>query len=80
MSHKIDEIDLAKWQIKAGSHSIILRDQFDKAVKAVIAMKEFISSAVSSEPHAALAWAGVCVFLPVRSFFEFWDHVLMFGP
>lgn len=40
---------------------------FDQAVKIVVAAKEFVSSAVSSEPHAALAWAGVCVFLPVFS-------------
>ncbi len=40
--------------------------QFDKAVKIVVAAKDFVSSAVSSEPHAALAWAGVCVFLPVN--------------
>lgn len=82
VSQKIDEIDLAKWQIKAGNHSIVLRDQFDKAVKVVIATKEFISSAVSSEPHAALAWAGVCVFLPVRPPFSFLlngIYVLMTG-
>ncbi|EEA28223.1 hypothetical protein TMatcc_003457 [Talaromyces marneffei ATCC 18224] len=58
-SQKIDEVDLAKWQIKIGNRSLVLRDQFDKAVKVVIATKEFISSAVSSEPHAALAWAGL---------------------
>lgn len=40
---------------------------FDQAVKVVVAAKEFVSSAVSSEPHAALAWAGVCIFLPVFS-------------
>ncbi|EED23357.1 hypothetical protein TSTA_067860 [Talaromyces stipitatus ATCC 10500] len=51
----VDEVDLAKWQTKAGSHSFILRGQFDQAVKIVIASKDFISSAVSSDPHAALA-------------------------
>lgn len=60
------DVDLAKWQIKAGNHSLVLRDQFEKAIKVIVATREFISSAVSSEPHAALAWAGVCVFLPVR--------------
>lgn len=34
-------------------------------MKIIVSVKDFVSSAVSSEPHAALAWAGVCVFLPV---------------
>ncbi|KAF3400789.1 hypothetical protein DPV78_005126 [Talaromyces pinophilus] len=65
VSQKINEVDLAKWRIKAGNHSLVLRDQFEKAIKVIIATKEFISTAVSNEPHAALAWAGVCVFLPL---------------
>jgi hypothetical protein len=67
VNQNIDEVDLAKWQIKVGNHLLVLRDQFDKAVKVVIATKGFISTAVSNEPHAALAGAGVCVFLPVSS-------------
>jgi hypothetical protein len=38
----------------------------DQLVSVVIAGKDYISSAVSAEPHAALAWAGVCLLLPVR--------------
>lgn len=38
---------------------------FDRAVKVILSVKGFISEAVSAEPHAALAWAGVCIFLPV---------------
>lgn len=77
-SQKIDEVDLAKWQIKIGNRSLVLRDQFDKAVKVVIATKEFISSAVSSEPHAALAWAGVCIFLPVKTPSKFYLVLIRF--
>ncbi|CAI7590585.1 unnamed protein product [Penicillium viridicatum] len=62
---KVEEIDLARWQPKIGSHSVDVGGGFDKAVKIVVAAKEFVSSAVSSEPHAALAWAGVCIFLPL---------------
>ncbi|CAI7575822.1 unnamed protein product [Penicillium discolor] len=62
---KVEEIDLAKWQPKIGSHSVDVGGGFDQAVKVVVAAKEFVSSAVSSEPHAALAWAGVCIFLPL---------------
>ncbi|KAJ5979350.1 hypothetical protein N7501_002692 [Penicillium viridicatum] len=61
---KVEEVDLAKWQPKIGSHSVDVGGGFDKAVKIGVAAKEFVSSAVSSEPHAALVWAGVCIFLP----------------
>ncbi|KAJ5197517.1 hypothetical protein N7449_007996 [Penicillium cf. viridicatum] len=62
---KVEEIDLARWQPRIGSHSVDVGGGFEKAVKIVVAAKEFVSSAVSSEPHAALAWAGVCIFLPL---------------
>ncbi|OQD93481.1 hypothetical protein PENSOL_c032G04840 [Penicillium solitum] len=62
---KVEEIDLAKWQPRIGSHSVDVGGGFNQAVKVVVAAKEFVSSAVSSEPHAALAWAGVCIFLPL---------------
>ncbi|KAJ5985268.1 hypothetical protein N7522_012464 [Penicillium canescens] len=63
--NKIEEINLAQWKVDIGSHSIDVSGQFDNAVKIMIAIKDFVSSAVSSEPHAALAWAGVCIFLPL---------------
>jgi hypothetical protein len=43
-----------------------LRDHVNRIIRVVIAAKDFVSTAVSAEPHAALAWAGVCVLLPVR--------------
>ncbi|KAJ5806268.1 uncharacterized protein N7503_003870 [Penicillium pulvis] len=62
---KVEEIDLAQWQVKIGNHSVDVSGQFNKVVKIVVAAKDFVSSAVSAEPHAALAWAGVCLFLPL---------------
>ncbi|KAL4928200.1 uncharacterized protein BDV17DRAFT_264963 [Aspergillus undulatus] len=63
--NKVEEIDLAQWQLQIGSHSVDVGGQFDKVVKIVVTVKDFISSAVISEPHAAMAWAGVCIFLPL---------------
>jgi hypothetical protein len=62
---KVEEINLKQWRVQIGSSSVGVGEKFDNAVRIVIAIKDFVSSAVSSEPHAALAWAGVCVFLPV---------------
>lgn len=46
---------------------IVLRDQVKRIVSAVIFAKDFIASAVSTDPHLSLAWAGVSLFLPLLS-------------
>ncbi|KAB8360739.1 hypothetical protein FH972_024474 [Carpinus fangiana] len=38
---------------------------YDRAINVVLASKDFISSIASQEPHAALAWAGVSIILPL---------------
>jgi hypothetical protein len=48
----------------------VVKEQVDKILSAIIYIKDFISSAASLEPHAALAWAGVSVFLPVSLWTE----------
>jgi hypothetical protein len=40
-------------------------DVYKKIVKSVLFAKDFVGQAVSNEPHAALAWAGVSMLLPV---------------
>ena len=51
--------------LQIAGRKVSIRQATDPAVKFVMFAKDFITSAVSSEPHAALAWAGICVFLPV---------------
>ncbi|KAL9616484.1 MAG: hypothetical protein Q9160_008652 [Pyrenula sp. 1 TL-2023] len=38
---------------------------YKKTVKTVLFAKDFIAQVASNEPHAALAWAGVSMFLPL---------------
>lgn len=40
-------------------------DVYKKIVKTVLFAKDFVGQAVSNEPHAALAWAGISMLLPV---------------
>jgi hypothetical protein len=40
-------------------------DLYKRIVKTVLFAKDFVGQAVSNEPHAALAWAGVSMLLPV---------------
>ncbi|KAK4074995.1 uncharacterized protein Triagg1_4659 [Trichoderma aggressivum f. europaeum] len=43
----------------------ILRDQITEAAKFVQNIKSLIDEAVKASPEASLAWAGVCILLPV---------------
>ena len=61
---KIDEE--AVWKLRVGDNQIIIRDQIDKVVKVVAAAKDFVGAALASDPHAALAWTGICTLLPVN--------------
>jgi hypothetical protein len=45
--------------------SIKVREYGEKLVKFTMWSKDLISSAVSTEPHAALAWVGILLLLPV---------------
>ncbi|TGO86170.1 hypothetical protein BPOR_0327g00020 [Botrytis porri] len=38
---------------------------FKKTIEIVGLAKDFVGSVVSAEPHGAVAWAGVCLFLPL---------------
>jgi hypothetical protein len=64
---KIEKNKESAWKFKIGSRDIIVRDQTEMFVNTILFAKSFIDSAISSasEPHVALAWAGVCVLLPV---------------
>jgi len=44
---------------------IKVREQGDKIVKLIMWSKDLISAAASVEPHAAIAWAGVSLLLPL---------------
>lgn len=44
-----------------------LRDLGRQALEIVLFGKAFISEVVSTDPHASLAWTGVCLLLPVSN-------------
>ena len=61
---KIDEE--AVWKLRVGDNQILIRDQIGKVVKVVAAAKDFVGAALAADPHAALAWTGICTLLPVN--------------
>ena len=62
----LKEIEQAnKSKEKLNKTSAAIQTCFEQAVKVIIASKDFISSAVSANPYAVLAWTGVSLLLPV---------------
>jgi hypothetical protein len=68
---KLDSLDESRLTIKLGSRTLKFKDGVDPVVKVLISAKDFVSGAVASEPHAALAWTGVCILLPVCCILKF---------
>ena len=65
VAKKLKVIEDKRWKLHLGEEMVELKAQVDKVVKTVIWAKEFVSSAVSADPHSALAWAGVSLLLPL---------------
>ena len=64
-----DELEKAKTtNEKPHKTSAVIRRSFEKILKFIDASNSFISSAVSVNPYAALAWTGVSLLLPVSLF------------
>ena len=69
LHQRLSQQDGNRLAIKLAGKSINIRAIGESIIGFVSATKEFISLAASSEPHAALAWAGVSLLFPVRPAF-----------
>jgi hypothetical protein len=79
---KLKEMDAAQWKFNIGDNEVVVREQVNRIIKGVLFAKDFVSQAVSlsADPHAGLAWAGVCMVLPVSPVrfstrFYFWASI-----
>ncbi|KAK0702942.1 hypothetical protein B0T26DRAFT_838710 [Lasiosphaeria miniovina] len=62
---KLERLSDTYLSFQVGQRKIVVREQVSKVVKFVLKFKDVISSAISAEPHAGLAWAGILVILPM---------------
>ena len=72
LEQKLQQLAKRKWtEVKSGPEVVIgdwkidVKDQVYNVIRMVIAFQDIIGNAVSVEPHAALAWTGVVIILPV---------------
>ncbi|KIL83903.1 hypothetical protein FAVG1_12880 [Fusarium avenaceum] len=62
---RLDAFEEGKLSFNVGKRPIVVRETIIKAVDVINALKPIISGAVTVEPAAALAWAGITTALPI---------------
>jgi hypothetical protein len=65
VDRKLQDMEKSRLSVNLAGKEIIVKEQVRKVVYAILGAKDLIGAAVSAEPHAALAWAGVVFVLPV---------------
>lgn len=64
---RLEEYKNARLRINVCGKESVVSEKAIKFVHAILSAKDVIGAAISVEPHAALAWAGVLLILPVSS-------------
>ncbi|GFP58783.1 hypothetical protein TASIC1_0011015000 [Trichoderma asperellum] len=61
----LQQLEKKKTRFNMFGREFILRDQLAQATRLIQTIKDVIDDAVRASPEASIAWAGVCVILPV---------------
>jgi hypothetical protein len=69
LEQKIKEIDEGKWKLKFKDHELVVKDLVEPIVGVIDWAKDFVGTALEPSPYGSIAWAGVCVLLPVSATF-----------
>ncbi|KAH8657321.1 hypothetical protein BGZ61DRAFT_404246 [Ilyonectria robusta] len=65
VEEKTDEIEKGSWKIRFKDHEFLVKDLVEPVVSIVDWGKEYVGQAVKVSTPASLAWAGVCLLLPL---------------
>jgi hypothetical protein len=69
LAEKIKEIDEGEWKLKFKDHELAVKDLVEPVVGVIDWAKDFVGNALEPSPYGSIAWAGVCVLLPVSETF-----------
>jgi len=61
----LEQMDRKKVEYTIAGHEFVLQDQIAEAAELVQWVKDFVGEAVKVSPEASLAWASVCLILPL---------------
>lgn len=62
---QMQKVETQKWKLTLAERPFVVREQVARVVKAITCAKEFVAPIANTDPHAGLAWAGICIFLPL---------------
>ncbi|KAM5367394.1 hypothetical protein ACJZ2D_010039 [Fusarium nematophilum] len=65
VKRSLEEMQQKEWVLRWHGHVFEVRDQVTRIVGIVQKMSGFVSPAAGLNPYSGLAWAGVCVLLPM---------------
>jgi hypothetical protein len=71
VDRKLQDMQNSRLKITVSGKEVVVKEKVSKIVHGILSAKRFIGSAVSAEPHAALAWAGVLIVLPVSIYIDY---------
>ena len=66
IDRKTEQIEKGAWKAKFRDHELSVKDLVVPVVGVVQWAKDYVGSALHTSPSGSLAWAGVCLLLPVR--------------
>ncbi|RHZ49195.1 hypothetical protein CDV55_100690 [Aspergillus turcosus] len=62
---KLNAVQQGHLKVIVKGKEIVIKDQVHRIIRTIVAAQGFIGTVLSAEPHAALAWAGVVLILPL---------------
>ena len=65
LDNKMTEIKANKWRLKFHDHEVLVEDLAKPVINMIDLADKYVSDAVSANPYASIAWAGVGLILPV---------------
>ena len=69
LKRRIKEIGEGEWKLKYKDHELAVKDLVEPVVGVLDLAQNFVSTALESSPYGSIAWAGVCLLLPVSTTF-----------
>lgn len=76
LDKKMTEVKDNKWRLKFHDHEVLVEDLAKPVIDMIDMADKYVSDAVSANPYASIAWAGVGLILPVSHPKERCDVVL----
>ncbi|KAJ5609901.1 hypothetical protein N7528_009167 [Penicillium herquei] len=63
IDNRLEDLQKSRLKFNVAGKEVVVKDEVHRALKSILSVNNFITTAVSSDPHASLAWAGVLVLL-----------------